>query len=143
MLNHARVAVLLVVFAWPMAAFAQLEGSTSFEVAGTTAGEVAQFLGVLQNALRVDDRAAVCALFSYPVVVWDGRRSVEVRNRKAMMRRFNRVFNSDLRAVIASASVANSWANWQGVMWNNGRMWIFVNENNQIRIARINEPTKE
>jgi hypothetical protein len=122
-------------------AIAQLPGSAPFSSAGTTAEAVAAFLPRLQKAVAADDRKAVAALVRFPLRAWDGRRSVSIPDRRALGARYGAIFTADLRKVVADARVDTAFANWQGVMWESGRIWIAPDEAGTLRIITINAPS--
>lgn len=119
---------------------AQVEGSAPFSSAGTTRKEVTAFLAKLQQAVTADDRTAVAALVHFPLRAWTGKTTVEVRNRKQLLTDYPRIFTSSLRKTIAEARVDQAFANWQGVMFEGGRIWIRPNGSGRLGIVTINEP---
>lgn len=136
----ASVVLALLLLATPQRGFAQLEGSAPFSEAGTSAKQIDAFLARLKTALNKDDRAAVCRMVAYPARVWDGRKSVTVRNAKELRRHFDDVFSPELRRVVNAASSQTAWANWQGVMFDSGRIWLAVGDDGRLRILTINPP---
>ncbi len=125
----------------PRPAASQVEGSAPFSTAGTSAEEVDRAVAALRAALAGDDRASVAAMVEYPLQAWDGRRSVKIKTAKQLLERFDRIFDSSLRATIAGARSATAFANWQGVMFDDGRIWLRpAEEGGALRIVTINEP---
>lgn len=135
------VSVLASLQCWAQPARAQVEESAPFSTAGTSAEEVDRAVAALRAALAGDDRASVAAMVEYPLQAWDGRRSVKIKTAKQLLERFDRIFDSSLRATIASARSATAFANWQGVMFDDGRIWLRpAEEGGALRIVTINEP---
>ena len=119
-------------------ATAQVQGSAPFSSAGTTAEGVTEFLQKLQKSAEADDRKTVAALVTYPLRAWNGKRTVTVHDRRELLAQYPAVFNADLRKVIAQARVESAFANWQGVMWASGRIWIRPEGDGPLRIVTIN-----
>lgn len=125
----------------PPPAAAQIEGSAPFSTAGTTAEEVDRSLDGLRAALAAGDRATVAAMVEYPLRAWDGHRSLKLKTAQQLQEKFDRIFDSGLLATIAKASAATAFANWQGVMFDDGRIWLRPAEvDGTLRIVTINEP---
>ena len=141
---------------WAPPAPAQVQGSATFSTAGTSAEAVDRFLVGLQEDLARDDRAAVAERFEYPLQAWNGERSVKIKSEKQLVKSFDRIFDRGLRATIASASAATAFANWQGVMFDDGRIWLRPGEADEavdlpdegegapdaLRIVTINPPVE-
>lgn len=126
---------------WPLPVVAQVEGSAPFSTAGTTAEEVDRALDGLRAALVAGDRAGVAAMVEYPLRAWDGRRSLKIKTAQQLEEKFDRIFDRSLRATIAKASAATAFANWQGVMFDDGRIWLRADaDGGTLRIVTINEP---
>ncbi len=121
----------------------QLEGSAPLSSAGTTAEAVGDFLKRLQQAVSLDQREVVSGLVEYPISAWVGDRSVKVRNRREFVSKYPKIFTRDLKQTIAAAKLENTWANWQGVMLDSGRVWFRpVGPEESLRIVTINAPAK-
>jgi hypothetical protein len=131
----------LVALAASAAAFAAAPGSAPFSTAGTTEEAAARFLATLQDVVRTDDRAKLATMFRYPARVWDGKRTVVVRSRDELLARAASVFDAGLRRSILAARPDDLWANWQGVMFDSGRVWFGAAGNDPLRIITINAPT--
>jgi hypothetical protein len=135
------VAVVLVLCAFAEPAWCQLEGSTSLSVAGTNAGAVEDFLKRLQEAVAHDQREVVSGLVEYPLSAWAGDRNIKVRNRREFVSNYPKIFARDLKQTIAAAKLENTWAIWQGVMLDSGRVWFRpVGPEESLRIVTINAP---
>ncbi len=135
-----RAACALVALAASAAAFAAAPGSAPFSTAGTTEAAAARFLASLQDAVRADDRAKLASMFRYPARVWDGRRTIVVHSRDELLARAASVFDAGLRRSILAARPDDLWANWQGVMFDSGRVWFGAAGNGPLRIITINAP---
>jgi hypothetical protein len=120
---------------------AQAEGSAPFSSTGTSAEAIDHFLDRLRAALAKNDRASVATMVDYPLRAWDGRSSVKIKSRSTLLKDFDRIFDGSLRKTIQDASSRTAWANWQGVMFDDGRMWIRpVPPKDELRIVTINQP---
>ena len=121
---------------------AQAQGTPSFDVAGTDAQKVTAFLKQLQAAVAFDNRLKVASLFDFPLKVWIDGEGVTIRNESEFQARYNRIFDVQLKQAIAAAKVDALFANQQGVMFDNGRVWFrpIVEHKNAIKVVTINEP---
>lgn len=117
-----------------------MPGSAPFSSAGTTAEAVTAFLPRLQKAVQADERKTVAALVRYPLRAWNGKRTVSIRDRRELLAQYPAIFTADLRKVIAAARVETAFANWQGVMWESGRIWIAADETGALGLITVNEP---
>ena len=130
-------AFVLVVAAVPPAT-AQVEGSASFFSAGTTSEDVSTFLARLQKAVASDERAAVAKLVAFPLRAWNGQATVSVRNRQEFLAQYPKIFTANVKQAIAAARVEQAFANWQGVMFDNGSFWIRPDDAGTLEIVTIN-----
>ncbi len=122
-------------------ATSQIEGSAPFSVAGTSAQAVDRFLAQLRDALAHRERAKVADMLQYPLQAWDGDRSLKIKTRKQLLRKFDRIFDSSLRSTISNASSETAFANWQGVMFDDGRIWLRPTDAaDTLLIVTINAP---
>ena len=121
---------------------AQAQGTPSFDVAGTDAQKVTAFLKCLQASVAIDNRLKVASLFDFPLKVWIDGENVTIKNESEFQARYNQIFDASLKASIAAAKVDALFANQQGVMFDNGRIWFrpIVERKNAIKIVTINEP---
>lgn len=118
---------------------AQEEGSAPFSSIGTTAEAIDHFLDGLRAALARNDHAAVAAMCEFPLRAWDGKRNVQIKSKSALLKQFDTVFDASLRKTIADASAKTAWANWQGVMFDSGRIWLRPGPpKDELRIVTIN-----
>ncbi|MEO7794448.1 MAG: hypothetical protein ABIV06_06700 [Thermoanaerobaculia bacterium] len=126
---------------WAPPASSQVEGSAPFSSAGTSAEAVDRFLADLREAMAQDDRAGVAAMLQYPLQAWDGERSLKVKSAKQLLRNFDRIFDKGLKSTICDATSATAFANYQGVMFEDGRMWLRPTEGEEVlRIVTLNAP---
>ena len=121
---------------------AQAQGTPSFDVAGTDAQKVTAFLKQLQAAVAFDNRLKVASLFDFPLKVWIDGEEVTIKGESEFQARYSQIFDTSLKASIAAAKVDALFANQQGVMFDNGRIWFrpIVERKNAIKIVTINEP---
>jgi hypothetical protein len=136
----ALVVVALGRLAVPHAA-AQLSGSAPLSSAGTSEKAVTEFLAKLQKAVQADDRAAVAGLVSYPLRAWNGKTVVMIKDKVQFLAQYPAVFTATLKATIATSRLENSWANNQGVMFDNGRIWLEAGTKGTLRIITVNPPS--
>ena len=142
--RHARLFVLLgaaLLCCTPAlpAPLLQEEGSTSFEMAGTTSVAVEKFLDRLKTAIAADDTKTVSVLVNYPLRAWTGKKTVQVRDPKTFLRLYPDIFTEDVKKSVAGASIDKVFVNSQGVMFDNGRVWIAVVDD-RLGIITVNPP---
>lgn len=112
-----------------------------FAPAGTDEASVGHFLTELQQAVQADDRAAVLRLFSCPCRVWDGSKTRRLGAAKDVLPLYGAVFDAQLRQLIVGARKDALFANAQGVMIGDGRLWFApVGPAQALRIITINPP---
>ena len=127
----------------PLAAGSALaQTAQDFRVAGTDAAQVTAFLKCLQTSVALGNRLKVATLVRFPLKVWvDGEQTV-INNESEFQAKYGRIFDADLKKAIADAKVDTLFANQQGVMFDNGRVWFrpVVEHKNAVKIVAINEP---
>lgn len=117
----------------------QEEGSTTFEMAGTTKAAVEKFLERLKAAVADDDTKTASVLVNYPLRAWTGKKTVQVKDPKTFIRLYPDIFTADVKKSVAKASIDKVFVNSQGVMFDNGRVWIAVVEG-KLGIITVNPP---
>ncbi len=118
------------------------EETVLFSSAGTTREAAAAFLQALKKAVAEGDREAVAELTAFPLRAWTGRAVVEVPDASHFFLVYPRIFDQALREAIARATVDELFANYQGVMIDNGRLW-FSPLGDRLKIITINAPDTE
>lgn len=136
------VMLVALIVAAPLVAAAQT--APAFDVAGTDAQKVETFLKQLKGAVAIDNRLKVASLFDFPLKVSIGGQDVTIRNDSEFQARYSQIFDAQLKAAIAAAKVETLFANQQGVMFDNGRVWFrpIVEHRNALKVVAINDPTK-
>jgi hypothetical protein len=132
--------VLLVVVACaslPVVVSAQQGGK--YEVAGVSDERAAEkFFRDLQEAVAKDERARVASMFDYPVYV-RGRRTLRLKRRADLLRRYDAVFNGKVKRALAAQKASELFVNYQGIMIGDGEIWFGQNaKNNKLGIIAIN-----
>lgn len=135
-------AALAFILAAPIQSTAQVEGSAPFSTADTTSEDVSAFLGRLKKAVASNDAAAVAKLVSFPLRAWNGKSTVSIRNRQEFVAQYPKIFTAGLQQTIAAAKTEQAFANWQGVMFENGRFWIRPDDKGTLGIVTINQPSE-
>ena len=142
-LKWMRLALIVVALgrlAVPHAA-AQLSGSAPLSSAGTSEKAVTEFLGKLQKAVQADDRVGVAGLVAFPLRAWNGKTVVMVKDKNQFLAQYPVIFSPMLKTTIATSRLENSWANNQGVMFDNGRIWLGAGSKGMLRIITVNPPS--
>ena len=141
---HARtvpaLVAALVVGTCAPCAFAQLPGSTTLSTAGTTEQGLTSYLEKLQKAVQADDRASVAKLVSFPLRAWNGKTDAIIKDKKQFLAQYTAIFSTSLKKTIGAARLENSWANYQGVMFESGRFWLRPDADGALRMVTTNAP---
>ena len=117
----------------------EVNGTAAFEIAATDRAAVAEFLTALQTAVAKDDRDAVAELVRYPLRVGSRKRLISVGSRQEFLRRYPMIFTERVKASVAAARLETLFANWQGVMFDSGRVWFAPDELGALKIVTINK----
>lgn len=119
-------AVLLLVFPGAMlSGFARGEPPDRYEAAGIEDAAAAErFFRRLQTAVARNERAEVAGMVAYPLRVRVDGRTVVLRNKADLLRRYSQVFNRRVRQALAGQKADRLFVNWQGVMIGNGQIWF-------------------
>jgi hypothetical protein len=121
-------------------AVAAASGSAPFSSAGTTEAAAVNFLVALQDAVRAGNREAMASLIRYPARIWVGQRDVNMRTRQSFLANYATIMSSGLGQTILAATTDDLWANGQGVMFGNGRVWFRPVDGGALKIVTINAP---
>jgi len=147
-MRDALIPILLTALVLPClphaAGNARAQTVPAFEAAGTDAAKVTAFLKSLQTAVALGNRTKVATLVHFPLTVWlDGEETI-VRNESELQARYGRIFDADVKKALAEAKVDTLFANQQGVMFDNGRIWFrpVSGHKNAIKIVAINDPNQ-
>jgi hypothetical protein len=111
--------------------------------------EVAKFWSDFQLAVASDDRKQVAAMAKYPLQInyYDDpleNRYRSVKNRKAFLKIYDKIFDDALKGMIANTSFQDIWGNYHGIATPRGEIWIGVfcidnnaNCNHEIKLRTI------
>jgi hypothetical protein len=115
-----------------------------FAVAGTDAAQVTAFLKCLQTSVALGNRLKVASLVHYPLKVWVDGEEMVIDNESEFQAHYSRIFDADVKKAIADAKVDALFANQQGVMFDNGRVWFrpVAEHKNAIKVVAINDPNQ-
>lgn len=111
-----------------------------FGVSDTDSVTVLRFVYSLKSAVESGDRGRVAEMIDYPIVAWDGSRNRTIRTRANFLSRYTDIFSPALRGAVAAVEIDSLFANWQGVMFDNGRVWFHTVAPGVLKIATINRP---
>ena len=101
---------------------------------------ITDFLVDLRTAIDQNNRKRVSQLVRYPLR-WNGKRRSEISTPKELMKYYDRIFSYRFRATLEGARAEDVFRNSQGFMWDSGRFWIDLSEDDAFRIITVNEPT--
>lgn len=103
------------------------------------AAQVPKFVASLQKALAADDKNAVAALVSYPLMVSLGGQDLEVADKAAFVRDYDRIITKEIKQNILAQPLGDIFVNKQGVMvGTDGKVWALP-DGKALRIAVIRD----
>jgi hypothetical protein len=115
------------------------------KVAGLTEAEFKPFFGKLQTAVKQDNAVALSKMISYPIAVFDSRgKKTILKNPRQAIASYQKFATPSWKKSIANYRYEDLFANYKGVMVDNGKIWInaICNDNSctkhQIKISTIN-----
>jgi hypothetical protein len=125
------------------AVVAPCKGSTVDSYDATEAEGARGFVAELQKLVREGDKAGIAERVGYPLRVnrmVDGkRRHGTIRDQKQFVEEYYRLFNHGVRAAILKPDAARClFANDQGFMIGNGKVWFEETAAKQFRISALN-----
>ncbi len=86
--------------------------------------KVRQILTQLQQAVASHNAAAVAALVHFPIKVNPGKHPFAVKNEKAFVKDYDRIFTHDIQDAILKQKYDDLFVNSQGAMIGGGEVWI-------------------
>jgi hypothetical protein len=147
-MRDALIPIILLTLVLPClpltAASAHAQTAPVFADAGTDATQVAAFLKCLQTSVALGNRVKVASLIHYPLKVWVDGEEMVIDSDSEFQANYGRIFDANVKKAIAEAKVDTLFANQQGVMFDNGRVWFrpLAEHKNAIKIVAINEPNQ-
>ncbi|KHK02410.1 hypothetical protein NY78_2168 [Desulfovibrio sp. TomC] len=103
------------------------------------ASQVPKFVASLQKALAADDRNAVAGLVSYPLMVSAGGQDLEVEDKAAFLRHYDRIITEAIKQNILAQRLDDIFVNKQGVMvGSDGKVWALP-DGKVLRIGVIRD----
>ena len=110
------------------------------DVSNTDSATVLRFVDTLKAVVARNDRRAAARLMDYPLEVWDGAKYRHVRSERSFLARYDAFLPRALQRTIASLTIDSLFSNWQGIMFDNGRVWFHAVPSGALKIATINAP---
>jgi len=103
------------------------------------ASQVPKFVASLQKALTADDKQAVAALVSYPLMVSLGGQDLEIEDKAAFVSQYDRIITKEIKQNILAQPLSDIFVNKQGVMvGSDGKVWALP-DGKALRIAVIRD----
>jgi len=98
------------------------------------------FFAKFQLALRQDRREAIASMARYPLRVRLNGKGTVLRNKKALLEKYQQVFDKAVRCSILRAKKSEIWDNWQGFTIAHGEVWWERSNaaNSQFKLITIN-----
>jgi hypothetical protein len=97
-----------------------------------------QFLAGLQRAVGVGDRASVAAMIRYPLRVNGVKGLHWITTPAQMLRHYTAIMTPHMKASISTQRAECLFANWQGVMIDNGEVWFDDEAPGAMKIITFN-----
>jgi hypothetical protein len=94
------------------------------KTAGLEVSETTQFLDALKSQMAERNRAAVCALASYPLAVHAKEGETKIADAATCQARYERIFNARVLDAVRKQNFDDLFANWRGVMIGDGELWF-------------------
>ena len=85
--------------------------------------QAVEFFAKFQEAIKSDKREIVASLAHYPLRVSLSGKSTFVRDKRELLRDYDRVFDAAVRCSILRAHNSDVWGNWQGFTIKEGTVW--------------------
>lgn len=82
------------------------------------------FIRSFQAAVQNNDPVAVSRFIAYPMLVRLGARTVRLRSARDFIRYYPEIFTRKMRRTLVCQDYETLFANWQGVMFGHGAVWI-------------------
>ena len=114
--------------------------SNKYEVAGITDAAAAErFFRDLQRAVTRNERGKVAGMVDYPLRVTIAGRKRTLNKKTDLLRRYDLVFNREVRQALARQKARELFVNWRGVMIGSGEIWFSLRPHGKaFRITAIN-----
>ncbi len=96
-----------------------------FEVAGIdNDADVLTFYNSLIEALKKGDKEAVAEKIHYPLFVSSNSRHRSIKSKDTFIKDYDQIIDEPTKATILCTEYSELWANWQGVAFDKGVLWI-------------------
>jgi hypothetical protein len=109
------------------------------QAAAVEPAKAQSFLKQLQTAVAIDNRLKVASMFSYPVDVWAGGRTITIKGDSDLQANYSKVFDSALKQAIASATVETLSTGDSGLLLDKGRV-VIAPVGSKLKVTKIAEP---
>ncbi|GGG72209.1 hypothetical protein [Paenibacillus radicis (ex Gao et al. 2016)] len=109
----------------PAPTAAAVKQNNPYEVAGIdNAAAFSTFFSKLQKEVKAKNKEAVAGLVSYPLRVNSGGKSIEIKNKKQFIAKYNQIITDKVKKKLLAQKEADLFVNWKGVMVGDGEVWI-------------------
>ncbi|WP_042169524.1 hypothetical protein [Paenibacillus gorillae] len=109
----------------PAPAAAAVKQNNPYEVAGIdNAAAFSKYFSKLQKEVKANKKEAVADLVSYPLRVNSGGKSIEIKNKKQFVAKYNQIFTDKVKKKLLAQKEDELFVNWKGVMVGDGEVWI-------------------
>jgi hypothetical protein len=115
------------------------ESESRFGVNGYSYRKSVEFMAEFQERVRARDLEAVADAVAFPLLVY-GATPLVVRDRKALLRQFDRVFDSETARAILAADLRRVSCCCRGIMIGHGVVWAVTGDDGRYAVRTINQP---
>lgn len=102
------------------------ENEGKYAVVGLDDGTVESFIKSFRNYVKEDNKKQISELIEYPIRAYIGEKIITIRNKKAFIKKYDEVFNKELKSALVEASLEDMFANYTGIMFgsNDKNVWF-------------------
>jgi hypothetical protein len=99
--------------------------------------DVESFASKAQGYIVSDDKQQLAEVIAYPINVKINDKVTKIQNKDDFIKNYDKIFHSNFKQAISTASTKYMFANWQGIMFGEGSYNVWINE-----VAPTNEKLK-
>lgn len=109
-----------------------------FKAAGFEKDQEAEnFIILIKDMVRNDEREYISALINYPVTVTINKKKKIISDKDVFIKNYNSIFNKKVKDSLLLQPLADIQANSKGIMIGSGELWINI-VNSRIMITSVN-----
>lgn len=78
----------------------------------------------IQKAVADDDKAASAEWVSYPIIITADGEEMSIADAAQFVEHYDNILTEEIKTAITDQTWADLFANYQGVMFGNGQVWV-------------------